>query len=339
MNIFMLIVSILTSFAVSYLIASPMIRFERSAGITGMNLMSHRKQRVAEMGGPIVIFGFACGLLLYVRACIMSLIGTADLLELLASLSTILLMTIIGMIEVLTSLIEKRSGDDFFKKMKRSGIPRWLYFLIPIPAAIPLIAVNGMSGLISVPLLGTVSLGGLYTFILIPLAVLCCTNATNFLAGFNGLEAGMGLVLHVTLGILSLHAGSTSGAVLSLGFAGALAAFLLYNWYSAKVYPGGLNYVTGTVCACTVIIANIELLGLICFTPWIIEAMLKAKSKFRAESFGILQNNGTIKHEGKIYGLTHLAMRLGIDTEKGVTKALIVLETAICALTLCLALM
>jgi UDP-N-acetylglucosamine--dolichyl-phosphate N-acetylglucosaminephosphotransferase len=171
----------------------------------------------------------------------------------------------------------------------------------------------------------------IYPLVLVPLAVLCCSNATNFFAGFNGLEAGMGVVLHLSLGIFALMSSKLPAAVLALVFAMALASFLRYNWFPAKVFPGDLNYTIGAVCACVTVVGNMEKFAILCFTPWILEAVLKALSGFKAENYGILQKDGTVKpHEAKIRSLTHLVMRSGRFTEKQVTTILIALEVTVC---------
>ena len=64
------------------------------------------------------------------------------------------------------------------------------------------------------------------------------------------------------------------------------------------------------------------------------EAFLKAASRFEAESYGILKENGTVKpREKKIRGLTHLIMSMGDFTEPQVTTILIGIEAGICVLS------
>jgi UDP-N-acetylglucosamine--dolichyl-phosphate N-acetylglucosaminephosphotransferase len=161
-----------------------------------------------------------------------------------------------------------------------------------------------------------------------------CSNATNFLAGFNGLEAGMGSVLHLALGLYALINGRTASAAIALSFAAALLAFLRYNWYPAKVFPGDLTYTIGATCVCVAVVGNIERYAILCFAPWILEAFLKLRSRFKAESYGILQQDGTLKPPPtKIYSLTHLVMRLRPLREWEVSLILIFSEVVICAVS------
>jgi UDP-N-acetylglucosamine--dolichyl-phosphate N-acetylglucosaminephosphotransferase len=246
----------------------------------------------------------------------------------------VLIITLIGFFEVLTTLMKQREGPGLFARMKRKGIPRWFYYFITIPAAIPLMAVKAGVSSMSLPFLGEVEFGIIYPLVIIPLAVLCCSNATNFFAGFNGLEAGMGFVLHLSLGLFALINGRETAALIALTFAFSLLAFLRYNWYPAKVFPGDLNYTIGAVCACVAVVGNMERFAILCFIPWVIESFLKALTKFDAENFGVLQEDGTLKPRDKeIRSLTHLVMSMGRFKEYQVSTILIVVEIVVCVVS------
>lgn len=306
----------------------------RAAGIVGWDVMKPGRPMVADMGGPGVIFGFLAGVFLYIGVETFIFGGLSELIYILAVICTILIITLIGIFDVLTGLMEEREGVGLFERLKRKGIPDWVYYLAPLPAAVPLMAVNAGVSSMALPILGRVELGYIYPLVLVPLAILCCSNATNFLAGFNGLEAGMGSALHLSLGLYSLLHGEYAAAAISLTLASSLLAFLRYNWYPARVFPGDLNYTIGAAAASVAIIGNMERYAALCFTPWILEAFLKLRSGFKAESFGALMDDGTLKpaQEG-IYSLTHLVMRLGGFKEWQVTLILISLEAIICTIS------
>jgi len=322
----------LISFAISYLTIPYFNRFMRRAGIVGRDIMKADRPVVADMGGPGVVSGFLMGVFFFVGLTILAPPRVSGIVYILASLCTILIVTLIGIFDTLTGLMKAREGRDGFEQYKKIGIPRWLYFFVPLPAAVPLMAVNAGVSRVTLPLVGRVELGIIYPLVLVPLAVLCCTNATNFLAGFNGLEAGMGAVLHLSLGAYAYATGHHNAAVLAFAFAAGLLAFLRYNWYPAKVFPGDLNYTIGAVAACVAVVGNMEKFAILCFVPYIVEALLKAASRFEAESYGVLQPDGTVKpRDGRIRGLTHAAMSLGRFTEWQVSLMLIGLEAAVCA--------
>lgn len=322
------------SFLSAYLTTPLFISFMRATGIVGRDIMKKGSPKVVDMGGPGVLFGFLTGIFYYIGVKVF-LFGDLSYLDfLLASISTILIISLIGIFDTLTSLMKEREGKGMFERMKRRGIPQWLYFLIPLPAAVPLAAVNAGVSYMVLPLLGRVNFGRFFPLVLIPLAILMCSNATNFLAGFNGLEAGMGSVLHLALGLYALINGRTASAAIALSFAAALLAFLRYNWYPAKVFPGDLTYTIGATCVCVAVVGNIERYAILCFAPWILEAFLKLRSRFKAESYGILQQDGTLKPPPtKIYSLTHLVMRLRPLREWEVSLILIFSEVVVCTVS------
>ena len=286
------------------------------------------------MGGPGVITGFLLGVFFFIGLEIFIPPRLPGLVYILACLCTVLIITLIGIFDTLTALVKRREGEGVFEQYKKIGIPRWLYFFIPIPAAVPLVAVNAGVSKLTLPFLGRLDLGIAYPLLLIPLAILCCSNATNFLAGFNGLEAGMGFVLHLSIGIYAYMQGQINASVIALTFAFSLLAFLRYNWYPASVFPGDLNYTIGAVYAGVTVIGNMEKFAILCFVPYIIEAFLKASSRFEAESYGVLREDGVVKpRENRIRGLTHLVMSLGDFNESQVTLILIGFELIVCALS------
>ncbi len=312
------------SFAVTFIVVPLYNQYMKGIGVVGYDIMKSEKKPVADMGGPGVITGFLLGVFFFIAVEIFIPPRLNGLVYILATLTTVLIITLIGVFDTLTALSKEREGAGEFEQYKKVGIPRWLYFFIPLPAAVPLAAVNAGVSKLTIPLLGRVELGIIYPLLLVPVAVLACSNATNFLAGFNGLEAGLGFVLHLTIGLYAYRQGQFNASMIAICFAFALLGFLRYNWYPAVVFPGDLNYTIGAVYASVVVIGNMEKFGVICFTLYVIEAFLKAASRFEAESYGILQPDGTVKpREDKVRGLTHLVMKMGDFTETKVTKILI----------------
>ncbi len=185
----------------------------------------------------------------------------------------------------------------------------------------------------TIPFLGAVDFGIFYSLILVPVAVVCVANATNMLAGMNGLEAGLGFVASLSVGLFGLLRGQAEGALIALLLAASLLAFLKWNWYPAKILPGdSLTYLIGACYVVAVVLANIEAFGIFVFTPWIVEAFLKLRGRFGVSSLGVLQKDGTLRSQyKKIYSLTHLVMR-GRFREREITAILIGVEIAICVL-------
>ena len=78
-------------------------------------------------------------------------------------------------------------------------------------------------------------------FLAVPLSVVWLvglTNAFNIVDGLDGLSAGLGLISSLSLGCVFILVGQTGTAVAVLVIAGALAGFLPYNIYPARMFLG-----------------------------------------------------------------------------------------------------
>jgi UDP-N-acetylglucosamine--dolichyl-phosphate N-acetylglucosaminephosphotransferase len=245
--------------------------------------------------------------------------------HILAAALTITTITMIAMIDDLTGLMKRQV-------LKRVGLKQKHKFLLPLPAAIPLMAVNAGVSTISLPFFGTIDAGVLYSLLLVPLGIFGAANATNMLAGLNGLEASMGFVALFSLGLFSLINNQIDAAVLAFSFAGALIGFLYFNRYPARIMPGdSLTYAIGATIASVAVVGNIERFALVIFLPWFVEFSLKARTKFKGESFGKLQKDGSLMPiNNRIESLTHIPMVLFKANEKKVVLSLVLAEALIC---------
>ena len=80
--------------------------------------------------------------------------------------------------------------------------------------------------------------------------------------------------------------------------------------------------------AAGVIIGSMEKVGIIVMIPFLIEAVLKARSGFKASSLGKLRPDGKLDppYGRKIYSLTHLIMNLGKFTEKQIVLMMMIIQ-------------
>ena len=283
------------SFAFTY-VSVPwfMPRLER-AGIAGRDMNKHGNRMVPEMGGFAIVGGLVVGVLLAIALTTFRFTGAQmDLTLVLACLSTILIMAIVGVIDDLLRL------DQHVKAV------------LPVFAALPLVAVRAGVHTMELPLLGVVDFGPLYPLLLIPLAITGASNATNMLAGFNGLEAGLGVVMCSTIGYVAFRLGHVEATVISFAMLGALLAFLRYNWSPARILIGDVGTLSiGAVVASSVIVGNIEKVGIILIAPFFLELYLKARGRFREQSWCRVRNGLLVcdkRHE--VYGIGRLVMHL-----------------------------
>jgi UDP-N-acetylglucosamine--dolichyl-phosphate N-acetylglucosaminephosphotransferase len=309
-----LLVVFVASFIATWFVTPKLISKLSAARIriVGRDMNKPDHPEVPEMGGLAVIAGFVAGVLLAIALATFQVIDVKlNLAYLLAGLSTVLIMALIGIFDDL--LVMRQSVKA----------------ALPLLASLPLVAIKLGDTHMTFPFLGEINFGLLFPLLLIPLAITGASNATNMLAGFNGLEAGLGVVMTAAVGIAALALGRVEAAVISLAMLGALLAFLRYNWHPAKILIGDVGTLTiGTVVAVSVIVGNIEKVGIILILPFVAELILKARSKFKAQSWCETHGHRLYCPKKKeIYGLGRLVMHVsnGI-TEQNLVLTLIGIE-------------
>ena len=120
-----LVAILAASFVFTHLTTPWLISRLEKAGIVGRDMNKPGKKMVPEMGGLAIIGGFVVGVLLAIALTTFHLIEVEmNLTHVLACLSTILVMTLIGVI------------DDLFIMHQR------VKALLPVFAALPLVAVK-----------------------------------------------------------------------------------------------------------------------------------------------------------------------------------------------------
>lgn len=290
----LLLLSIALSFVCTLLLTMRWIPVAKRAGLVGRDMNKPSKPEVAEMGGVAVLGGIVGGLLFYIGLNTFLFNNISFNLQLFATMSTVLLIAIIGFIDDLLGW--------------KLGLTQWQKPLLTIPAALPIMAINAGVSYISLPLVGTPDLGILYPLVFVPIGIVGASNGFNMLAGYNGLEAGMGILIILGMGTASYVTGSSHVAMICAVTAAALSAFLIFNWYPAKVFPGnGFTYMVGAIIACVAILANMEKLAIIAFIPYFADFALKTRSKMKAEEFGKVQPDGSLKKPyERYYGLSHV---------------------------------
>lgn len=285
----------LFSLLVSYISLNFLVPFLKKRKIVGKDVNKKGKPEVAEMGGFSIVVGFSAGVLL---ALLMNTFLGMEMntLYILAGLSTIQLLTILGII------------DDLV------GMPQWAKAFIPLFAAAPLVAVSASgSTSLAVPFLGPIDFGIFYTIILIPVGVAVASNLTNMLAGFNGIEAGMGAVIFGCMVLIAAAYLNTEMLVLFIPMLGALLGFLPKNWYPASVFPGDVGTLTiGAVLATGVIIGNMESAGALILLLFVGDFFIKLVNKFPSSNWwGELREDGKLYPlEGRVRSLCQLIMKL-----------------------------
>jgi len=328
-----LLAATVISFLTSFILTPKIIEFLSAAQIVTVDLNKKKKPKLPASGGICVATGILTGILFYVGFKTFSPFHSSpnsqtESIQLLAVISCILIVTLSGLLDdlnVKTKAIQTKDGMNV-----KVGFPQWVKPLLTLPAAVPLMVIQAGSTTMALPIIGIVDFGILYPILIIPIGFVGASNVVNMLGGFNGLEAGMGTVYTFSLGVFAWMAGRTQAAVLLLIACAALLAFLRYNWYPAKILPGdSLTYLLGSLVAAGLIIGNMERAGLLVMLPFIIEFVLKARSKLKASCLGKLRDDGKLDppYGKKIYSWTHVMMNLGKLSEREVAVAMILVQT------------
>ncbi|MBN2251275.1 MAG: hypothetical protein JW724_04300 [Candidatus Altiarchaeota archaeon] len=303
----------IASFAATFLLIPWIIPKLKKAGLTGKDVNKPDKPEVAEMGGFAVIFGLSAGVLLAIALSTFLgyFNGGFQLSLILAAFSTILLMTLVGVF------------DDLF------SMHQAVKATLPLFAALPLVAVNAGVQTMTLPFIGVVPFGIVYTLILIPIGVAGASNVTNMLAGFNGLEAGMGSIACLSLAFIALSLGEIEAAILLAAILGALLAFLYFNWHPSKILIGDIGTLSiGAVIASSVIIGNFEMAGIIVIIPYALDFFIKAVNGFPSRNWWGDYVNGKLFCRGKPVGLCQMIMKAsGGIAERNLVLFLIGLES------------
>ena len=295
----LLLLSLAISFLLAFFTLPFWIRKARGVGLVwkDMNKPGHPKN-VTGSGGIVVVIAFVVGVLYYiaVRTFIIKDPNGVNL-EIFSLLSVILILTIVGIIDNLLG-------------WKNKGLSKRSRLFLAFVASVPLVVINAGNPTMNLPFFGNVNLGVIYPLILIPIGIAGATTTYNFLAGFNGLEAGQGILILGFLSFVAYITGSAWLALIGLIMVASLLGFLYYNRYPARVFPGdSLTWSIGALIAGMAILGNFEKIAVFVFIPYILETVLKVRGKLSKQSFARPNKDGSLEMPyKKIYGLEHLAV-------------------------------
>jgi len=88
----------------------------------------------------------------------------------------------------------------------------------------------GFLGITEIPLIAS--------YILTTFTIIVITNSFNLIDGVDGLAGSLGLLTSTVFGLYFYFTGELMYAVLALSLAGALVAFLIYNFSPARIFMG-----------------------------------------------------------------------------------------------------
>jgi len=287
--------SYVSAFLVCLLLLPSYIKKAKATGITGLDIHKPGSPAIAECGGVILILAYLIGLFAFIPFS-----NEALSLEIIGAAATVLFASFIGFI------------DDIYET-------RWrIKVLTPLLGSVPLIVLSLGRTTMWTPI-GLVDFGILFYLLILPFIVTASANAVNMFAGLNGQEAGSSVIIATALLFLSIRHAKPMGSMILLPFLGALIAFLFYNTYPSRVFPGDVGtFGMGTVIACVAVLADLERAVFIMFIPHTINAVLFFIGKLKGETpprEASMNPDGTLPAP-TIWSLRSLVLRIHPMNEK-----------------------
>ncbi len=306
-----LVLAFVMAFLSTVIIIPWFIEKAKNAGVSGRDENKFDKPEIPEMGGITVVIGVVVG----ISSLLIFNITTVD-----EDYSVVLTAPLLAMVGAALGGIM----DDLFNLRQRAKAVIPFLFAVPLGFYVEDTTISLI--FFSVDF-------GVFMVLIAPFGVTCAANAGNMLEGFNGLGAGLGIIISIALIILSFIEGVDEPLLLLFPLLGALVAFLYFNHYPAKIFPGDtLTLFMGATIACAVIIVDMKAYGAILFIPMIIEFGLKLKGRFQGENYGKPDKEGYITYEGRIESLTHLIMRRRKIKEKHLVWIIWAFEALLCTI-------
>jgi len=317
-------VAAIVAFVVTFLFTRPLIDKFRHVGIVSPDVHKPSKPSIPDMGGITIVIGFLIGLI-----SVLMLSPHPKITDILASIVTTFLMAFVGIVDDLTELT---------KNVKP---------LLAAFAAAPLIIIRVGYSSITLPFVGMVDIGLFYWYLVIPVGLAAAANGFNSLAGFNGLEAGLGAIISFFLTFEALILGVGETALTVAALFGACVAFLYYNRYPAKIFPGDTGTLTiGAIIASACIIGRMEWIGVTAFIPHILNyglilatsRRLTSSSEFQPTQVsedGTLMRSPSMRHR---ITLADLILSLRKMREPDLVRLFLAIEAVACILSLVLTL-
>ncbi|MFC2175096.1 hypothetical protein ACFLQ2_04515 [archaeon] len=283
---------------------------------TGRDVHKAERVFVSELGGVGISIGFMLGVFTFV--------GLSNYWNILsewsamfAAVASVLVIFIIGLM------------DDLFE------IPWGQKSLLPVIGAIPLVVLGAGDPTMVLPILGLVNFGLIYYLVLVPLGVTGSANAMNMIGGYNGSEAGLGIMIMAAMAVIAFASGSVAALAILLAMIAALLGFLFFNWYPAKIFMGDAGtFQIGAVIAAAAIIGNMEKYAVLLFALYFFNLVIFA--------WGILTKAKLVKFahpdkDGKLVApesfwkhyLPFVVVKLTHPTEQQVVSYLIGLQAIV----------
>jgi len=219
------ILGFITAFTLTYSIIPVIIRVARERRIYDRpNERSSHDEPTPSLGGIGIFAGTICGVVLWTP------LDSFGVLQYI--LAAFVLIFLIGAMDDLLPLspTKKFSGQLL------------VAIILAYKSNVRITSLYGVFGVHELP--------ELTSFVLSVIIIIAIINSFNLIDGINGLAGSIGFLACVSLGAWFLAIHSPALAVVAFSLAGAITAFLKYNFTPAQIFMGDTgSLLIGTVCA------------------------------------------------------------------------------------------
>jgi UDP-N-acetylglucosamine--dolichyl-phosphate N-acetylglucosaminephosphotransferase len=200
------------------------------------------------------------------------------------------------------------------------------------------------STIVTVPFIGSVDFGAYYLFLIVPIYVLVAANLVNMHSGFNGLAPGLSGIILSFLLLKFIMAGYAGVFVLSC-LVGAVAGFLWYNWYPARIFMANVGSLSlGAAIGAAIVVSGFLVSGFIMFIPHTINFLMYVywrlmhrrhpeDVRWKIKKFGKVREDGTLEVPNRLTLKWVLPYHFKM-TEKQAVLAMYALTLPFCVLGL-----
>ena len=222
------------------------------------------KQGTPTMGGLMFFVGTLVGviagysLLLNSEPTLMQETYQNQSISLLISVITALAFGFIGFVDDYIKVVKKRNLG-LTEKQKLV-----LQFAVTVAFLLAQYMIGHINTAITIPWVGVVDLGYFY-YPIVFAGITFMVNAVNLTDGIDGLCSSVTFIVALGFFMISASYGYYANSIFACALAGALAGFLVWNFYPAKVFMGdtGSMFLGGSVVAMAWAVNRPEVLVLI----------------------------------------------------------------------------
>ncbi len=219
------ILGFLTAFFITYLAIPSIIRIAQVKGLVDEpgERRSHTDS-IPTLGGLAIFAGLVFSITFWTPFVVFS--------ELQYILCALIVIFLIGAKD---DIIPLSPGKKFLGELIAA-------FILVFQADVQLTSLHGVFGVYDLPIWASIALS-IFT-------VMVIINAVNLIDGINGLSGSIGVIISVTFGWWFYEINSIELAIIAFALAGALTAFLKFNYTPAKIFMGDTGaLIVGLVCS------------------------------------------------------------------------------------------